>query len=71
LDASRALAAQEAADAMAKRKQAAWEAFYKAPATCEHPPAWQDQVECGNEYIRAKREFEKRWEAQGTSPAAP
>lgn len=61
LEAARALAAQQAADDLEKRKQAAWAAFYKPPAFCEHPPAWQDQVECGNQYIRAKRQFEKLW----------
>lgn len=62
--AERALAAQRAADALAKRKAAAWSAFYRAPASCEHPAAWADQVECGNQYIRAKKEFEKNWQAQ-------
>ncbi len=71
LEATQALEAQEAADAVAKRKEAAWAAYYKAPAACDHPPAWQDQVECGNQYIRAKREFEKRWESQVTASAAP
>ncbi len=59
-----AVAAQRAADVLAKRKQAAWAEFYKAPASCEHPPAWADQVECGNQYIRAKKEFESLWQAQ-------
>jgi hypothetical protein len=70
LEATPVLEAQEAADAVAKRKESAWAAYYKAPAACEHPPAWQDQVECGNQYIRAKREFEKRWESQVTASSA-
>ena len=69
LDAARALAAQEAEDALEKRKQAAWAAFYQIPADCEHPAAWADQVECGNQYIRAKRAFEKVWQSRINSPA--
>jgi hypothetical protein len=69
LDAARALAAQEAEDALEKRKQAAWAAFYQTPAACEQPAAWADQVECGNQYIRAKRAFEKVWQSQGNAPA--
>ena len=71
LEAGRAWAAQHAADALAKRKQTAWNQYYKPPASCEHPPAWQDQVECGNRYIRAKREFEKLWSNQVNSQPAP
>lgn len=76
--AERMLAAQHAAEVMAKRKAAAWSSFYKAPASCEHPPAWADQVECGNQYMRAKKEFEKKWQVQliaedagGKSESAP
>jgi very-short-patch-repair endonuclease len=69
LDAAGALAAQEAEDALEKRKQAAWAAFYQTPADCEHPAAWTDEVECGNQYIRAKRAFEKVWQAQTNMPA--
>lgn len=68
LEAERALAAQQAAGEMEKRKQAAWAQYYQTPASCEHPPAWQDQVECGNKYIRAKREFEKLWAVQNGLP---
>jgi hypothetical protein len=53
------------AEAMAlqKQKTLAWTAFYSAPSSCEHPPAWNDQVECGNQYMRAKRRFEEQWAA--------
>ena len=61
------LAAQQAADALAKRKERAWAASYVAPASCEHPPTWKDQVVCGNQYMRAKKEFEQRWQAQQTA----
>jgi hypothetical protein len=70
LDAARDLAAQEAADALERRKQTAWADFYQAPASCEHPAAWTDQVECGNEYIRAKKAFEKVWQSQNRSPTS-
>jgi very-short-patch-repair endonuclease len=62
--AEKTLAAQHAAEVLAKRKAAAWSSFYRAPASCEHPPAWSDQVECGNQYMRAKKEFETKWQAQ-------
>jgi len=60
MEAQAALAAQRAADALAKRKERAWAASYVAPASCEHPPTWKDQVDCGNQYMRAKKEFEQR-----------
>jgi predicted secreted protein len=57
----------QAANAMQKKKDQAWAAFYSPPASCEHPPTWKDQVECGNLYIRAKKRFDERWAAsQGT-----
>jgi len=58
-----AIAAQQMVTETAKRKEKAWVAYYVAPASCEHPPAWKDQVDCGNQYIRAKREFEQQWQA--------
>ncbi len=58
-----ALAAQQMVIETGKRKEKAWTAYYVAPASCEHPPAWKDQVDCGNQYIRAKREFEQQWQA--------
>ena len=58
-----ALAAQQMVMEAAKRKEKAWAAYYVAPASCEHPPEWKDQVDCGNQYIRAKREFEQQWQA--------
>jgi very-short-patch-repair endonuclease len=58
-----AFAAQQMVIETAKRKEKAWAAYYVAPASCEHPPAWKDQVDCGNQHIRAKREFEQQWQA--------
>jgi hypothetical protein len=60
-DAAAVLAAQDLADAYARRKAAAWAAYYAAPVSCDHPPAWKDQIDCANQYMRAKREFERRW----------
>jgi hypothetical protein len=59
----KARAAQQMVIETAKRKEKAWVAYYVAPTSCEHPPAWKDQVDCGNQYIRAKREFEQQWQA--------
>jgi hypothetical protein len=47
-----------------KQKQVAWAAFYSAPASCEHPVDWKSQVECGNQYMRAKKVFEQKWAAE-------
>jgi hypothetical protein len=48
----------------AKRKDQAWAAFYTARASCEHPADWSAQVECGNQYMRAKKVFEQRWNTE-------
>jgi hypothetical protein len=57
----------QAANALQKKKDQAWAAFYSAPASCEHPADWSAQVQCGNQYMRAKRVFEQRWEAEHPS----
>jgi hypothetical protein len=54
----------QAANALQKKKDTAWAAFYSAPASCEHPVDWSAQVECGNQYMRAKKLFEQRWDAE-------
>jgi hypothetical protein len=60
---------QAAAD-WQRQKDHAWLTYYSAPASCEHPVDWKAQVECGNQYMRAKREFENRWTVEhGTSEA--
>jgi Protein of unknown function (DUF2726) len=58
----------QAANALQKKKDLAWAAFYTAPASCEHPADWSAQVECGNQYMRAKKRFEERWEAEQAQP---
>ena len=53
-------AAQFARDA-SNHKSVAWTQFFKPRKECDSPKDWATQVECGNSYIRAKREFEARW----------
>jgi hypothetical protein len=53
-----------AAANLQRQKDHAWLAYYSAPASCEHPVDWKAQVECGNQYMRAKKEFEKQWVAE-------
>jgi Protein of unknown function (DUF2726) len=50
-----------------RQKDRAWLAYYSAPASCEHPVDWNAQVECGNQYMRAKKDFEKQWLADHPS----
>jgi hypothetical protein len=54
----------QVANALQKKRDLAWAAFYTAPASCEHPADWSAQVECGNQYMRAKKVFEQRWGAE-------
>jgi len=53
--------AESQAAAFQRQKDRAWLASYSAPVSCEHPVDWKAQVECGNLYMRAKKEFEKQW----------
>jgi hypothetical protein len=66
--AERAAVAQQAAVAQEKRKERAWAEFYKADDSCEHPSDWAEQVECGNQYIRARKAFDKLWQSQQGRP---
>jgi hypothetical protein len=53
-----------------RQKDHAWLAYYSAPASCEHSVDWKAQVECGNLYMRARKEFERQWMAEhGTGQA--
>ena len=54
----------QVANALQKKKDLAWAAFYTPPASCEHPADWTAQVECGNQYMRAKKVFEQQWGAE-------
>lgn len=64
---------QAAVVELKKQKAREWAAFYSAPSSCEHPASWSDQVECGNQYMRAKKRFEQQWAAAhpGDSAQAP
>jgi hypothetical protein len=46
----------------AARKEAAWKDFFKRSTRCTIESN-QTSVECVNEYIRAKRDFDQRWDA--------
>lgn len=60
--------AQRAAEA-AKRaqieretaKELAWKRFYQKPAHCDESRGGSWTVDCANEFIRAKRDFEQRY----------
>jgi hypothetical protein len=56
------MAAAKIEQEITARKDAAWQAFFKPKKVCDNPPDSDTQVECGNAYMRAKREFEERWE---------
>jgi hypothetical protein len=51
----------------AERKERAWALFYRKPAACEESPPRASMVECANDFIRAKREFEQLY-AEGKPP---
>jgi hypothetical protein len=53
-----------------RRKARAWAAAYVPPTCCEHPADWNAQVECGNQYMRAKQAFERKW-AHENDPDSP
>jgi hypothetical protein len=55
-------AAAQAEQQEAARKEAAWRAFFQPKKVCDNPPDFDTQVECGNAYMRAKRDFDARWE---------
>ena len=49
--------ARRASIAEADRKEQAWAKFYRKPASCNDAAT----MACSNDYIRAKREFERRY----------
>jgi hypothetical protein len=53
-----------------QKKEQAWARYYVPPADCEKPPSWEFQVECGNRYMRARRDFEAKW-SQGDASVRP
>ncbi|GBL57763.1 hypothetical protein SAMN05216577_104128 [Pseudomonas citronellolis] len=46
-----------------REKDAAWQDFYKEPRGCSNWQTDQQMVECQNQKLRAKREFERKWKA--------
>lgn len=64
-----AAAQQRSSDALAaqieqqRKKEAAWEVFYKEPRGCSNWQTDQQMVDCQNQKLRAKREFDRKWEA--------
>jgi hypothetical protein len=58
-----ATAATLSPEEVARRRERAWARFYKRPSTCEGNPTGDQLVECGNHYIRMRREFDERWRA--------
>ena len=47
----------------ALRKERAWAKFYRKPPNCEGNPNNDQLVECANQFIRAKRQFEEAYAA--------
>ncbi len=44
------------------RREASWAKFYVPSPICKHPDN-RATMECANEHLRAKKEFDKRWPA--------
>ncbi len=59
---ARETAKQAAIDA-ARRKERAWQRFYQRPDFCADNPNAAQMVQCANQYIRARKEFEERYSA--------
>ncbi len=55
--------AQQAAVEAARRKERAWQRFYQRPDFCADNPTAALMVQCANQYIRARKEFEERYGA--------
>ena len=53
--------AEHAAVEAAKRKERAWQRFYQRPDFCADNPTAALMVQCANQYIRARKEFEERY----------
>jgi phosphoglycerate-specific signal transduction histidine kinase len=44
-----------------RKKEEAWERFYKPVSGCEASNDNKDLMKCGNDYARAKKKFEELW----------
>lgn len=56
-------AAEQAAAEAARRKERAWQRFYQRPDFCADNPTAAQMVQCANQYIRARKDFEERYTA--------
>ena len=65
--APRPIVRQQSTPGPAQDKEQAWQKFYSTSESCEHPPTWRDQVECSNQFLQAKKQFELWWNIQKTS----
>jgi hypothetical protein len=55
--------AEQASVEAARRKERAWQRFYQRPDFCADNPTAALMVQCANQYIRARKEFEERYSA--------
>jgi hypothetical protein len=55
-------AAIDAASRAADAKEAAWKQFYQPSSNCQSYES-RASMECANEHVRAKRDFEAKWAA--------
>jgi type IV secretory pathway VirB10-like protein len=55
--------ANQAAVESARRKERAWQRFYQRPDFCADNPTAAQMVQCANQHIRARKEFEERYAA--------
>jgi len=54
-------AEMQVATAARKQKELAWSVFYSTPGVLRTSDGLTAQVECGNRYMRAKKEFDNQW----------
>ena len=47
-----------------RQKEQAWETYYKEPEDCLSHKSQEHMVECTNQRIRARQEFDKSWAAE-------
>jgi uncharacterized protein involved in exopolysaccharide biosynthesis len=55
--------AEQTAVEASRRKERAWQRFYQRPEFCADNPTAAQMVQCANQYIRARKEFEERYGA--------
>ena len=55
--------AEQAAVEAERRKDRAWQRFYQRPDFCADNPTSAQMVQCANQHIRARKEFEERYAA--------